>query len=233
VDDRLRWDIPKDEVFRLKRELELRESEAMNASNDASIGASVHPPERYARRAPSLYSGPGSEPMSEATHGPMNTSAVNTAPLNTAEAVPLSAHLAALELARLEIERLHQQVDRTQAEARADLAEERRRTEYAERTREQAERARMALEFQLQKYQGALSEHADSLAQERALRLAAEAQAAEARLTQSQTPPAPEPANEVAPAPEPLAEPIPGSITKPRKTFGQRVRGWFGMSQAN
>lgn len=73
------------------------------------------------------------------------------------QAVPLAAHLAALQL----VERLHQQLD--QERQRAD----------------QAERQRLQMEWQMQQYQAALSDQADSLAEERALRMTAEARAQE------------------------------------------------------
>lgn len=144
------------------------------------------------------------------------------------DVVPLSAHLAALDL----IERLHQQVERSQADARADVAEERRRTEQAERTRELAERGRMALEFQLQQYQTALGEQAASLAEERALRVAAEARAAELFHVEQAATTTPEALTESTPTSGPEAEPMP--MPKPeRKGWGRRVRGWLGLSQAN
>lgn len=73
------------------------------------------------------------------------------------QAVPLAAHLAALQL----VERLHQQLD--QERQRAD----------------QAERQRLQMEWQMQQYQVALSDQAESLAEERALRMTAEAQRAQ------------------------------------------------------
>ena len=70
--------------------------------------------------------------------------------------VPLVAHLAALDLAGKQMERMANQ-----------LEQERRRSETAER-------AKMSLEAQLGQYQRALSENAESLAEERAKRIAAE-----------------------------------------------------------
>lgn len=163
------------------------------------------------------------------------------------EVIPLVAHLAALDLARSEIDRLHLQMDRAQAEARSDLAEERRRTEQAERTREQAERARMALEFQLQQYQTALGEQAASLAEERALRVAAEARAKEARMSELEkpvlvTPPSEVGAEQASPVDQqrdlestPLISESKLLPKSERKSPGlwSRVGRFFGVSKAN
>jgi len=56
------------------------------------------------------------------------------------------------------------------------IAEERERADQAYRLTLSAERAKMSLEVQLNQYQRVLSEQAESLAEERALRLAAESQ---------------------------------------------------------
>lgn len=78
--------------------------------------------------------------------------------------VPLEAHLASMELAREQLER-----------AQRLLEAERKRSDESERLALQAERGRMALEFQLGQYQRALGEQADSLIEERAARLQAQA----------------------------------------------------------
>ncbi len=77
----------------------------------------------------------------------------NPSSLNASESVPVQAHLAALDM----VNRLHGQ-----------LEEERRH-------REQAERAKMAMEWQIHQYRTALSEQAESLAKTQALKKVAEA----------------------------------------------------------
>ena len=119
----------------------------------------------------------------------------NPSPLNASEAVPVQAHLAALEM----VNRLHGQ-----------LEDERRQ-------REQAERAKMAMEWQMQQYRTALSEQAESLAEAQALKKVAEAKLEAS--TESQLEPA-----------VPL-EHLRLATGKP-KTWGQRVRKWFGLKQA-
>ena len=120
--------------------------------------------------------------------------------------VPVAAHLAALDL----VKTLHEQLTETQHQ----VAEERRQ-------REQAERTRMALEWQMHQYRTALAEQAESLAESQAMR-----RVAEARL---------EVVAEIAPGPT-HAE---GThldrlkLGKPeKKTWKQRIKGWLGMRQA-
>lgn len=74
--------------------------------------------------------------------------------------VPIEAMKAALEFAERRI------------------AEERIRADEAQRVALAAERAKMSLEVQLNQYQRVLSEQAESLAEERALRMTAEARSA-------------------------------------------------------
>ena len=104
------------------------------------------------------------------------------------QAVPLAAHLAALEL-----------VGKIQSE----LAEVRRQAD-------QAERAKMALEWQMQKYQTALAEQAESLAEAQAMR-----KLAEARLIDSKI--------------EAPLESLKVAGSEP-KGWGQRLRRWIGMT---
>jgi hypothetical protein len=78
---------------------------------------------------------------------------------SSSQAVPLAAHLAALEFAARQVDHERERADRAQHRA------------------EQAERSRLALEYQLHQYQAALSEQAESVAEERALRIAAQAAA--------------------------------------------------------
>lgn len=117
------------------------------------------------------------------------------------QAVPLAAHLAALEFAERRL---------SEERERFELAQ--RQCEDARLRAEQAERSRMAMEFQLQKYQSVLAENAESLAEERAFR-----QQAEAKLQLSPAPPIEN---------LKVATPV-------RKGWGQRVRGWLGLREAN
>ena len=75
--------------------------------------------------------------------------------------VPLAAHLAALDLAKTQLEYLQRQAEDSQRMAL------------------QAERAKYSLEAQLSQYQRVLAESAESLAEERAMRLVAEAKASQ------------------------------------------------------
>lgn len=121
----------------------------------------------------------------------------------TVRNVPLEAHLAALEMARTQLDRAY-----------AQMAEERQRSEESRQQAERAERSRLALEWQIQKYQGVLSENAESLAEERALR-----QQAEARLLQDQES-------------LPLENLKVDTPTPTRKGWGHRLRGWLGLKEA-
>ena len=135
---------------------------------------------------------------SESVSKPFSTSekaSQNASSMNASESVPVQAHLAALEM----VNRLHGQLD-----------EERRH-------REQAERSKMAMEWQMQQYRTALSEQAESLAEAQALK-----KVAEARLEAS----AAIEAESIVPL-----DHLKLGLSK-HKTWGQRVRGWFGMRQA-
>lgn len=83
--------------------------------------------------------------------------------------VPLQAHLSALDLARSQLER-----------TQAWLDEERERVMLAHQLVIEAERAKVSLESQLSQYQRVLTEQAESLAEERALRLTWQARSEEA-----------------------------------------------------
>ena len=78
--------------------------------------------------------------------------------------VPLQAHLSALQFAKEQLERTQQWLD-----------EERQRAQLVQQLVLQAERSKVALESQLSQYERVLSEHAESLAEERALRLTLQA----------------------------------------------------------
>ncbi len=137
-------------------------------------------------------------------YAPQRTSIDQAVPDQDApdQAVPLAAHLAALEFA-----------ERRLAEERVRLELAQRQCEDARSRAEQAERSRMAMEFQLQKYQSVLAENAESLAEERAFRQQAEAKLQEVIV------------------PAPLLENL-KVATPERRGWGQRVRGWFGFKEA-
>jgi len=81
--------------------------------------------------------------------------------------------------------------------------------ESERRERELAERSKLALEWQMQQYRQALSEQAESLVESQAMRKVAEAQL------------------EVSQSNHAL------KVGKPeRKSWGQRVKGWFGFKDA-
>ena len=128
-----------------------------------------------------------------------------SSPHESLASVPVAAHLAALDL----VKTLHGQLTETQLQ----VAEERRQ-------REQAERTRMALEWQMHQYRTALAEQAESLAESQAMR-----RVAEARL---------EGAAEIVPAStneETHLERL--KLGKPeKKSWKQRIKGWLGMRQA-
>lgn len=116
--------------------------------------------------------------------------------------VPLSAHLAALELAKMQLEFLQRQAEESQ------------------RVAMQAERAKYSLEAQLAQYQRVLAESAESLAEERAMRLVAEAKAAEVPLS---------PSNDlIVPAlhVDQASSLLVGTPAK-RRGWGSRLKGWL------
>ena len=90
------------------------------------------------------------------------------------------------------------------------IAEERIRADECQRLALTAERAKMSLEVQLGQYQRVLSEQAESLAEERALRMAAEAKSGPATL--------PEMASKV-------------DTPMRHRGWGQRLKGWLLGSQ--
>lgn len=108
------------------------------------------------------------------------------------QVVPIAAHLAALELL---------------GNLQSELTEARRQAD-------QAERAKMALEWQMQKYQMAITDQAESLAEAQAMRKVAEARF-EAR--------------DVSMVEAPLEN---LKVSGPdRKGWGQRLRSWLGISK--
>lgn len=113
------------------------------------------------------------------------------------QSVPLAAHLAALELARAQLDHLQRQA------------------EEAQRAVIQAERAKISLEAQLGQYQRVLSEQAESLAEERAHRMALEASKIQAATIQT-APPLPE---------------VELKVATVRPGWGGRLRRWLGLAK--
>ncbi len=111
--------------------------------------------------------------------------------------MPLVAHLAALELARAQLDHLQRQA------------------EDAQRAVIQAERARISLEVQLGQYQRVLSEQSESLAEERAHRMAL--QAVKAEVVEMAPPP-----------PRPEVEP---KVAIARPGWGGRLRRWLRLAK--
>ena len=128
--------------------------------------------------------------------------------------IPLAAHLAALDLAKTQLEYLQRQAE----DAKAQLDLSRRQAEDAQRVALQAERAKYSLEAQLSQYQRVLAESAESLAEERAMRLAAEAKALEVAAKESK-------AETLEETPSDLA-PIVDTPTK-RRGWGSRLKVWL------
>lgn len=116
--------------------------------------------------------------------------------------VPLSAHLAALDLAKTQLEFLQRQ------------------SEESQRVAMQAERAKYSLEAQLAQYQRVLAESAESLAEERAMRLVAEAKAAEVPVS---------PSNDLVVPALPVDQAPPVLLDTPtrRRGWGSRLKGWL------
>lgn len=126
------------------------------------------------------------------------------------DTVPLVAHLAALELAQKALERAEQRF-----ESQLKSAEEQRnRAEFAERQR-------LALEFQLQQYQLALTEQSEALAEARAEKKAAQAQLAETTV-----------GAEVVYKDNVQSIDVAPRISMPKPSFGQRLKNWLGLRQA-
>ena len=145
---------------------------------------------------------PTQEPQaSDALHESHSSLKAPLASPESLASVPVEAHLAALDL----VKTLHSQL----TEVQHQVAEERRQ-------REQAERTRMALEWQMHQYRTALSEQAESLAESQAMRRVAEAKL-EATVTE--------------PPEDPHLERLKLGKSE-RKSWGQRLRGWLGIQQA-
>ena len=114
--------------------------------------------------------------------------------------IPITVHMATLEA----LERADRRF-----EDRLQLAEElRKRAELAER-------ARMALEYELRSYQLALTENVGSLAEERALRQAAEASAIVVSAVQVQD------------IQHPPLEDLKTDMPTPKRGWGQRLGRWL------
>ena len=162
VGEKIRWEIERDEVFTLQaRSLQPSPegftpealTELAKLDNSVHMNASLKASEVEAFRDPLKLASVNTSEV-EAFTNPVKLASVNA----SEGAVPLAAHLAILELASKQIDRLSDKADRLQLKA------------------EQAERMRFALEHQLLQYQAALSSQAESLSEERALRMTLEAQ---------------------------------------------------------
>ena len=148
VGEKIRWEIERDEVFTLQA----------RSLQPAPEGFTPEALTELAKLDNSVHLNASLKASpSEAFRDPVKLA--SNASVNASEgAVPLAAHLAILDLASKQIDRLSDKADRLQLKA------------------EQAERMRFALEHQLLQYQAALSSQAESLAEERALRMTLEAQ---------------------------------------------------------
>ena len=124
---------------------------------------------------------------------------------NLSPSVPLAAHLSAMDLAKTQLDYLQRVAENAQQEVMKEA------------------RARMALELQIGQYQRALSEQADSLAEERAGRRAAEEWrlAAEASATA-------EASSMVVPAvPDRALSDLKTDMPTPKRGWGQRLGRWL------
>jgi len=147
------------------------------------------------RRDPNAHAETLSDSVSDGPGQPETESPEVAPGHNLSDYVPVEAMKAALEFAERRI------------------AEERERADQAHRNVLTAERAKMSLEVQLNQYQRVLSEQAESLAEERALRLAAEIQLA--------SPPSLDLPN-VAPRLDNQTS---------QRGWGQRLKGWLWGSK--
>lgn len=134
---------------------------------------------------------------------PNQSSPDHNRPSGSSEPVPLAAHIAALEFA-----------ERRLAEERARSFQALLEKEAAQLRAEQAERGKLAIEGQLAQYQRVLSEQAESLAEERAKRMTAEA-----RVSVESEPGLPLLENLKTSSPE-------------KRGWRQRLQGWFGARKA-
>ena len=125
------------------------------------------------------------------------------------QSVPLAAHLVAIELARDQIAHLQRLFEESQ-----------RMMLHAERTKTAIE---AQSQHQIAQYQRVLAESSESLAEERAMRLAAEAKALELAAIESKK----EALEESAPAtPVDLVATVAASPTK-RRGWGSRLKVWL------
>jgi len=143
----------------LTRYLSHAEKDVQTEENGPSQNENAVPSRENAESRP----GPGEKSVPTRENGPSSgDKCEKSVPSGESGVVPLAAHLAAIDLARAQLAQVEYYREQADAARHQALA---------------AERARMALELQLGQYQRALSEQADSLAEERAGRLAAEASA--------------------------------------------------------
>lgn len=185
VGDKMRWEVPRDEAFRLQRELTIGDARVTHEA---------------------LYE------RAEVTEE-KRSSSTSTEENMPSRSVPIEALTAALEFAERRIAE-----ERHRALEAQDQAEQLRQHLNSERSKTlQAERATIALETQLAQYHRALTDSAESLAEERAHR-----KTAESRLE----------AMVIEPSPVPL-ESLKTSTPTSKRSWGQRVRGWLGMNEAS
>lgn len=184
VGDKARWEIPVHEVFKLQ-ELSHHEQFTPEALAELAQPANTSKVEAFTNPSPSFTNTSLNEAQEAIVNGPLPPPEAS---------VPLAAHLAALELASKQIDRLSEQADRLQIKA------------------DQADRMRISLEHQLQQYQAALSTQAESLAEERALRMTLEAR----QVLETKTAPA-------------ELESLKIDTPAANKSWGSRVKRWLGI----
>ena len=183
VGDKARWEIPVHEVFTLQKRSH-REQFTCEALSELAQPAILLQDEGFVNASP---------PSANASVNEGKEATLNRSFQTPDASVPLAAHLAAIELASKQIDRLSDKADRLQLKA------------------EHAERMRFALEHQLQQYQAALSSQAESLAEERAMRLTFEARAKQTELATTEL------------------ESLKVNMPTATKSWGHRVKRWLGL----
>jgi hypothetical protein len=134
--------------------------------------------------------------------------------------VPQAVHLAALTLVGKTLDR-HRELE-------VALNQERARCDEVIREGQRAERRAYQLAVELQSYQRALGEQAESLAEERSRRLALELEKAAINVDQVEKPSAPqENIPTMSPSTSATMERLPAPATTMGKRWGRRLRRWF------
>ena len=182
----LRWEIDRAELLRYLEAT--RRGQQPISTADVDLYQHPHNPNTEPPQNPNSVSVDHGQRVDNGQHEPQQP--------QQEQSVPLAAHLAALELARAQLDHLQRQA------------------EEAQRAVIQAERAKITLEVQLGQYQRVLSEQAESLAEERAHRMALQAAKAEV----------------VEMPPQPLTEVEPRVATA-RPGWGGRLRRWLGLAK--